>query len=79
MPRSSGGQVRAAPPLGLALFLRRGLPAWVGSWGRISPPPTQSSAAFSSRRLELLPLGLHAEAAVLLTNMALGSRREAAS
>lgn len=71
-----GGEVTAAAPRGLALFLRWGFPAWLGSWERTSPPPAPSSAAFSPRRLELLPLGLHAEAAVLLANMALGSRRE---
>jgi hypothetical protein len=74
-----GGNAVAPPARGLAMFLRRGLPAWLKSWERIPLPPTPAAATCRPPDPELLPLGLQAEAVVLLANMALGERKEGVS
>lgn len=74
-----GANAVASPARGLALFLRRGLPAWLESWERISPPPSPSSTECRPPGPALLPLGIGAEAVVLLANMVLDGRKEALS
>jgi hypothetical protein len=67
------GSAALATPLGLAVFLRRGLAAWLAvcieMLGRSAPPPDRPLAAGGPRAV--LPTGLHAEAVRVLASMAL--------
>lgn len=65
------------PPRGLALFLHHGMPGWMEAWSRLAPSDT--AVPISPRPLEMSPgrAGpLPPEAAAILANMALATRRE---
>jgi hypothetical protein len=73
-----GHKVTLVPPRGLALFLRQGMPGWIGAWSRLEPsdtamPPSPRPLEMSPGRAGTLP----PEAAAILANMALATvRRE---
>lgn len=62
--------------MGLALFLRRGMPDWVAAWSHCLPatalPPPKPQATQPS----LLPDALQAQVVLLLAEMALYGRRQ---
>lgn len=61
---------------GLALFMRRGMRAWMLAWSQCVPPPLASPAAPSDAQ-ETCPAQLHAQVAMLLAGMVLFVRQEA--
>jgi hypothetical protein len=73
-----GHKMTLAPPRGLALFLRQGMPGWIEAWSKLAssdqatpfrPQPLEVRARYA----ETLPF----EAAAILANMALAAvRRE---
>lgn len=66
------GQLPAATPRGLALFLAAGLPAWMKAWAPLTPPaPTTPRPRGDGE----VPVGLDGEVVRLLTEMALGCQR----
>lgn len=71
-------KVTPAPPRGLAIFLRRGMPGWMEAWSRLGP--SDKAVTARPRPLEIGPgcAGhLPPEAAAILANMALATvRRE---
>ena len=66
------GKSGMAAPLGLALFLRRGMPAWLEAWSSCMPPETPGLASVAKP----LPDPPCNEVAVVLAGMILFSRRE---
>lgn len=72
------GERKATPPLGLALFLRRGLATWLRSAVH-APRPAPSSPPFHPSQSSLVPMELREEIALLLANMALGNGKETSS
>ncbi|HEY6087731.1 MAG TPA: hypothetical protein VIV84_08330 [Burkholderiaceae bacterium] len=69
---------------GLALFMRRGMSAWMQAWSQCvasppsSPSPSPSPASRQSPQTqEICPVQLHADVATLLANMVLFARQEA--
>lgn len=68
-----------APPRGLALFLRQGMPGWMEAWPKLVP--SEQAVPVSLQPLEIGPghtEPLPSEAAAILANMALAAaaRRE---
>jgi len=64
---------------GLALFIRKGMAVWIEAWTNC-PSSLVSAKKEEGNHLERnLPLGLHAEMAILLSNMALSVFKEAKS
>ena len=68
------GELPAATPRGLAVFLAAGFPAWMTAWARLTPPAP--SASRSDREVRV---SLSAEVVRLLTEMALGCQRRLAT
>jgi hypothetical protein len=77
-----GGVV--VPSQGMALFVRRGMVAWMQAWSQCalplaspapapSPPPDDQGLC----TVQLLPVQLHADVAMLLASMVLFIRQEA--
>jgi hypothetical protein len=66
---------RGAAAQGLALFVRRGMRAWMQAWSQLSPPPPPACAAPPDDS-QTCPAQLHAEVAMLLTSMVLLARQE---
>jgi hypothetical protein len=60
---------------GLALFMRRGMGAWMQAWSHCVAPPR--AAARPPDDQEICPVELHREVAMLLASMALVARQEA--
>jgi hypothetical protein len=58
----------------LALFIRRGMRAWMQAWSQLSPPPACAALPDDP---QTCPTQLHAEVAMLLTSMVLLARQEA--
>jgi len=76
-PRAQAtGQLPAASPRGLALFLATGVPDWLKAWTPLAPAVPQTPAA--PHHLEP-PVGLGAEVVQLLTEMAWGCQRRLTS
>lgn len=73
-----GHKMTLAPPRGLALFLRRGMPGWIEAWSGLAS--SDKATPFRSQPLEVSPGcagSLPPEAAAILANMALAVvRRE---
>jgi hypothetical protein len=69
------GGLPAESPRGLAIVVNQGLPAWIRAWA--APPPVSSAPVLASGSGGT-SVGLGAEVVRLLTEMALGSRREVA-
>ena len=71
-----GHKMTLAPPRGLALFLRRGMPGWIEAWSRLA-----SSDKATTLRSQPLGTGVGyagpppPEAATILANMALAVLR----
>ena len=64
-----------AQPQGLALFMRRGMGAWMQAWSQCVAPahaPTQPP-----QTQEICPVQLHRDVAMLLASMVLFARQEA--
>jgi hypothetical protein len=61
---------------GLALFMRRGMWAWMQAWSQCVPPPLPTPAAPPDEQ-PTCPAQLHAQVAMLLANMVLFARQEA--
>jgi hypothetical protein len=59
---------------GLALFMRRGMSAWMQAWSQVTPPPSPVRPLDDP---EICPVQLHAEVATLLAGMVLLARQEA--
>ena len=66
----------SAQAYGLALFIRRGMRAWMLAWSQCVPPALPSPAVPPDHQ-DTCPVQLHAEVAVLLANMVLFARQEA--
>jgi hypothetical protein len=67
-----GHKMTLAPPRGLALFLRQGMPGWIEAWSRLAS--SDKATPFSPQPLEVRPgcAGpVLSEAAAILANMAL--------
>jgi hypothetical protein len=69
---------------GMALFVRRGMVAWMQAWSQcavpLASPATAPSPAPEDRGVwpvQLLPVQLHADVATLLASMVLFIRQEA--
>lgn len=61
---------------GLALFMRRGMCAWMQAWSQcVVAPPT--SPAQPPQTQEICPVQLHADVVTLLASMVLFARQEA--
>ena len=65
---------RGSQAHGLALFIRRGMCAWMQAWRQCVPPPPSPAAPSNDR--ETCPVQLHAQVAMLLANMVLFARQE---
>ena len=65
----------AAQAQGLALFMRRGMRAWMLAWSPYVPPPLSGPAAPLEDE-QICPVQLHAEIATLMANMVLLAREE---
>ena len=63
-------------PKGLALFLHRGMPAWIWAWTQYTGAPAPRLPQPRADDAGLLPETLHAQVAMVLTNMAVLSQRE---
>ena len=69
---------------GMALFVRRGMVAWMQAWSQCAVPLASPATAPSSppydqglSTVQLLPVRLHADVAMLLASMVLFIRQEA--
>ena len=60
---------------GLALFMRRGMSAWVQAWSQCVPPAPMPARAHDDQ--EICPVQLHKEMAMLLASMVMFARQEA--
>jgi len=61
---------------GLALFMRRGMSAWMQAWSQcVAPPPPLPAPPAQTQ--EICPVQLHADVATLLASMVLFARQEA--
>ena len=71
---AASGQVACDTPRGLALLQTQGLPAWMGAWSPLPPPPPVVPT-------EQRPVaaGVGTEVVRVLTEMVLGGRRLAPS
>ena len=67
------GIATPATPRGLAIFLARGLVAWMAAWARPAPLPPVIAPPAGGPRLVLA--GLSREMVRVLTEMALGCQR----
>jgi hypothetical protein len=63
-------------PKGLALFLHQGMPAWIWAWTRYTGAPAPRLPQPRADDAALLPETLHAQVAMVLTNMAVLGQRE---
>jgi hypothetical protein len=61
---------------GLVLFLRQGMIGWLKAWSKCSPPNTVEEKK-EEYVYQDLPVDLHAQVAIVLTNMTLNFCREA--
>jgi hypothetical protein len=61
---------------GLALFMRRGMFAWMQAWSQCVAPPSAPPAQPPEDQ-EICPVELHREVAMLLASMVLFARQEA--
>jgi hypothetical protein len=67
-----GGAAAASPARGLAVLLRRGVPAWIQAWRQFTPmKPTSSPTSIAQHQT---PLGAGLEVARVLANMVLLGR-----
>jgi hypothetical protein len=66
------GELPAATPRGLALFLAAGFPDWMMAWAPLAPTVRRTPTASHHRAP---PVGLGGEVVQLLTEMALGCQR----
>lgn len=66
--RSGGG-------LGLALFLRRGMTAWMQAWSECAAAETESYPTSGGK--ETIPADMRSQLAILLAGMILSLRQEA--
>jgi hypothetical protein len=70
------GELPAATPRGLALFLAAGFPDWMKAWSPLAPTVPQSPAASHHQAPPVIP---GEEVVQLLTEMALGCQRRLTS
>lgn len=66
------GEPTQVIPKGLALFLRQGMPGWIGAWSHLLPAKVSSPAGDSSGRAVSC---LETEVALVLVDMALSASR----
>jgi len=64
-----------AQPQGLALFMRRGMGAWMQAWSQCVAPA--HAAEPRPQTQEICPVQLHRDVAMLLAGMVLFARQEA--
>lgn len=67
------GEERVVTP-GLALFLRRGMAAWIEAWPQAPERRTGTAPDYSDR--PRLPLGLRQQMSLILAGMILAQRQE---
>ena len=68
------GSAAVATPLGLAVFLRRGLAAWLAICTQLTPPAARTNRPVeASGPPAVLPTGLQAQAVRVLASMALAA------
>ena len=72
MSRSS----RSGGGLGLALFLRRGMTAWMHAWSECADVETETCSISGAK--ETIPADMRSQLATLLAGMILSLRQEAA-
>jgi hypothetical protein len=78
--RAQATGAAAGPPLGLALCMRAGLPAWMAAWHSLVGAARPAGAARAARRVGAVAAGrLGAELAVLLAEMAVAGQRRTRS
>lgn len=65
----------AAQPQGMALFMHRGMGAWMQAWSQCVAPTHTSAQPPQSQ--EIFPVQLHRDVAMLLASMVLFARQEA--
>jgi hypothetical protein len=65
----------SAQAQGLALFMRRGMSAWMQAWSQCVAPPLAPAQPQDDQ--EICPVQLHREVAMLLASMVLFARQEA--
>lgn len=70
------GRRIGTPGLGLALFLRRGMPDWLSAWSNCQLGVTSLPPKARSEQAGLLPDTLQAQVALLLAGMVLHGRQE---
>ena len=64
---------------GLALLVRRGMAVWIEAWRNCTSSPLPVKKGEDRHSERNLPLDLHSEMAILLSNMALSVFKEAKS
>lgn len=74
--QATGKRIGATPGLGLALFLRRGMPDWLSAWSNCQLGVTSSPPKARSEQPGLLPDTLQAQVVLLLAGMVLHGRQE---
>lgn len=62
---------------GLALLIRKGMAAWVEAWRNCTSSPLSVKREEGNHLERNLPVDLHTEVAILMTNMALNVFKEA--
>jgi hypothetical protein len=61
---------------GLALFMRRGMRAWMQAWSQCAAPSSRLPPTPMASGQETCPVQLHAQVAMLLADMVLLARQE---
>lgn len=61
---------------GLALFMRRGMRAWMHAWSQCAAPTSRLPPVSVTSSQETCPVQLHAQVAMLLADMVLLARQE---
>ena len=74
--QAAGRRGAAGATTGLALFLQRGMPAWMAAWSQCLPASAPALPKLRAPEPDLLPDTLRAQVVALLTEMALRGRRE---
>ena len=74
--QATGKRIGETTGLGLALFLRRGMPAWMAAWSDCRLSATASPPGPRAEHTVILPQTLHTQVALLLAGMALHGRQE---
>jgi hypothetical protein len=72
--RAMGHGAAADRAMGFALFIRRGMPAWMAAWAQCLPAVSDELPKRRDLVRDLLPYTLRGRVTALLTEMALSNR-----